>query len=160
MTASERRPHPMSVQSGSCAACVAVWLMVSSSHPSKPAANEKVVLIYLSPGDIFSETTEALPPPIRNCVAQNRIKKLTWLIDVINQSGNGVLVTAIECPQCGRPFTGQDGPKNRERHLKRNCEFTKSRSDYRHVCCPYPNCGQIFTRSDNLHPHIKRKHSA
>jgi hypothetical protein len=134
--------------------------MVSPSHPSKLAANEKVVLIYLSPADIFSETTNALPPLVRNHVAQNKIKKLTWLIDVINQSGNGVLVTVTECSQCGRPFTGQDGPKNRKRHLKRNCELTKSRSDYRHVRCPYLDCGQIFTRSDNLHPHIQRKHSA
>src|ERR1700728_312901 len=100
MTASARRPLPVSVQSGSCAAYVAVWLMVSSSHPSKLVANEKVVLIYLSPGDTFSETTKALPPPVRNCVAQNRIKKLTRLIDAINQFGNGVLVTVTECSQC------------------------------------------------------------
>ena len=158
MAASERRPHPMSVQSGSCAAYVAVWLMVSSSHPSKLATNVKVVLVYLSSPDIFSETTEALPPPVRNCVAQNRMKKLTWLIDVINQSGNGVLVTVTECSHCGQRFTGQDRLKNRERHLKSSCKSTTSRADYRHVSCPY--CGQTFTRSDNLHPHIERKHSA
>ena len=160
MAAFKRRLHPISVQSGSCAAYVAVWLMVSSSHPSKLATNEKVVLVYLSPGDIFSETTEALPPPIRNCVTQIRIKKLTWLIDVINQSRNGVSVTVTECSQCGQRFTGRDGLKNRERHLKSSCKFTTSRADYQHVSCPYPNCRQTFTRSDNLHPHIERKHSA
>ena len=100
---------------------------------------------------------EPLSPSVRNSTtADYMIKKITWLIAAVEQSGADVQLT--ECSQCGKPFIGPYGVKNRNRHLSKHCKATQEgQSDYEPVKCPY--CGQTYIRSDNLNQHVRRKHN-
>ena len=84
------------------------------------------------------------------------IKKITWLVAAIEQSG--VEVQIIECSHCGERFIGPYGVKNRKRHLSKYCKAIQGQPDYELVKCLYEGCGQTFIQSDNLNQHVRRKH--
>jgi hypothetical protein len=132
--------------------CAAASLIVRSKNRQLGCADKKVVLVYESPSFNINCTIELLSPSVRYTPGRYIAMKITWLIDIVSQSKNGGLVT--ECSQCGKRYTGQDGDKNRKRHM-RSCRFTENRLVYQ---CPDLDCGETFNRSDNLHAHIRIRH--
>jgi hypothetical protein len=135
---------------------VASFKVRALNSMSNCTPDRKTELISQSPQFGTIGTLELLSPSVRNPTADSTVKKITWLIAAIDQSGNGGQV--IECSQCQTRFTGPDRVKNCNRHLSKHCKVTRGRPDYQRVKCPYEGCGQTCSRSDNLNQHVKRKH--
>jgi len=115
--------------------------------------NDKTVLVQKTKGalDSLSPTGRRTPtdPPVLLS------KKIECLIELIHNSGDGGLV--LICSQCCKAqFTGRCRARNLKKHVAHSCPVTQNRLDYQRASCLH--CGQTFTRPDNLHPHVKRKH--
>ena len=133
---------------------VVTLLMVRSMSFMGTMTNGRTVLIEKTKGGL-----ESLSPTLRTTHADPTVAavgKIWCLVDLIHKSRDGGLVAI--CPECcSSEFTGPHRARNLRKHLERSCSATKQKPDYQRISCP--QCGDLFTRQDNLHQHVKRKHS-
>lgn len=66
----------------------------------------------------------------------------------------------LPCPNnCGAVLTGVHAGGNMTRHLKSQACLGSNKAMGKHVC-PYKGCGRVYTRSDGLKVHLRRRHGA
>ena len=61
----------------------------------------------------------------------------------------------LRCPECLKTFKGTSGPTNLQRHLR----YSNAHGIVQKSECHIAGCGKTFTRTDNMHHHIRTVHN-
>lgn len=66
-----------------------------------------------------------------------------------------IIADVLRCPGCFKTFKGTSGPTNLQRHLK----YSNAHGIVQKSECHIAGCGKTFTRTDNMHHHIRTVHN-
>ena len=119
--------------------------------PSTSPSTLESALGFTSPSTVGS-TTSGLSP---STDSPNSYGTSPTTASPTSPNPQNITASVLRCPECFRTFKGTSGPTNLQRHLK----HSNAHGIVQKSSCHVAGCGKTFTRTDNMHTHIRTVHN-